>query len=233
MNSHVLRQCRPLAVILPQTSIHADIIRTKNKMTKKSITLIAIWVIYCFTEYFILPYFIQPFSWLLVCIILLGLLIWRIIKTINLRKPLNVKGVLNISIPLTLFLLTFYKFNRIPNSIIEKIDWVISYNTRTKIVADVEIGRLKANSEMNNGICKLPFSFPIISNGGDDIWIYQIEKTKTIKFWVSRGFFESPQTYFIYTNDTATKNHYQELIKTEPKSNWQLGENWYRIMERD
>jgi len=88
---------------------------------------------------------------------------------------------------------------------------------------------------MNNVICKLSFAFPIISNGGNDIWIYKnkIENTKTIKFWISRGFFESPQTYFIFTNDNEIKKQYERQIKIKPESNWKLEENWYRIMERD
>lgn len=132
-------------------------------------------------------------------------------------------------------MLTFYNFNKIPRSIIEKIDWTISYNRRTQIVKEVLKGSLKANTDMNNGICKLPFDFPIISNGGNDICIYEnkTDKTKTIKFWISRGFFNSPQTYFIFTNDSETKKYYQELIKTEPQNNWKLEGNWYRIIERD
>ena len=88
---------------------------------------------------------------------------------------------------------------------------------------------------MNNGICELPFDFPIISNGGNDIVIYEskADNTKTIKFWISRGFFNSPQTYFIYTNENETKNNYQKLIKIKPECNWQIEENWFRIMERE
>ena len=130
-------------------------------------------------------------------------------------------------------MLTFYNFNKIPNSIIEKLDWFISYDKRNQVIKEVERGKLKSNTKMNNGICKLPFSFPIISNGGNDIWINENASAKTIKFWISRGFFDAPQKYFIYTNDTETKKYYQELIKIKPKYNWQLEENWYRIMERD
>ena len=88
---------------------------------------------------------------------------------------------------------------------------------------------------MNNGICKLQFAFPIVSNGGNDIWINRNESgnAKTIKFWVSRGFFDSPQIYFIFTNDDEAKKYYQKLIKAQPKYNWKLEENWYRIMERN
>jgi hypothetical protein len=136
---------------------------------------------------------------------------------------------------LILFVLTLYNFNKIPRSIIEKIDWSISYNKRNQIVKEVLTEKLKPNTKMNNGICKLSFDFPIISNGGNDIWIYQnkTKDTKTIKFWISRGFFESPQIYFIFTNDNETKKQYEEQIKVKPEYNWKLEKNWYRIMERD
>ena len=204
-------------------------------MTKKIAILVIIWLVFAFADYFYLPYFVQPFSWLLVCITLLILLVRQIIKTIKERKNLKTKRILNLSITLTLFFLTFYNFNKIPNSFMEKVDWTISYNKRQQIVKDVLNDQLKPNTEMNNDICKLSFDFPIISNGGNDIWIYEnkTERTRTIKFWISRGFFDSPQTYFIFTNDNETKKQYQELIKIRPEYNWKLEENWYRIMERD
>ena len=204
-------------------------------MTKKVSILIALWLVFVFTNYFYLPYFVKPFSWLLACITLLILLVKQIIKLIKERKNLKINRLLNLSITLFLFFLTFYNFNKIPNSIIEKIDWSISYRKRLQIVKEVLMENLKPNTEMNNGICKLPFDFPIISNGGNDIWIYENKpkNTKTIKFWISRGFFDSPQTYFIFTNSNEIKKLYKEQIKIKPQYNWKLEENWYRIMERD
>jgi len=80
----------------------------------------------------------------------------------------------------------------------------------------------------------LPFKFPIVSNGGNDIWIYEKKNShsKTIKFWIPRGFFESPQTYFVYTSDNESKKYYQELIKNTPEHNGRIVENWFRITER-
>ncbi|WP_284464589.1 hypothetical protein [Chryseobacterium sp.] len=204
-------------------------------MTKKIVILMIIWLVFALADYFYLPYFIQPISWLLVCIILLILTVRQIIKLIKEKKNIKANRIINLSVTLTLFVLTFYNFNKIPNSIIEKIDWSISYNKRNQIVKDVLTEKLKLNTKTNNGICKLSFDFPIISNGGNDIWVYQnkTESTKTIKFWISRGFFESPQTYFIFTNDNETKKQYEELIKIKPEYNWKLEKNWYRIMERD
>lgn len=204
-------------------------------MTKKIAVLIITWLVFAFADYFYLPYFVQPFSWLLVCIILLILTVRQVIKLIKEKKNIKANRIINLSVTLSLFVLTFYNFNKIPNSIIEKIDWSISYNKRNQIVKDVLTEKLKPNTKMNNSICKLSFDFPIISNGGNDIWIYQnkTEGTKTIKFWISRGFFESPQTYFIFTNDNETQKQYEKLIKAKPEYNWKLEKNWYRIMERD
>jgi len=84
---------------------------------------------------------------------------------------------------------------------------------------------------MNNGICILPFNFPIVSNGGNDIWIFQNKNKKTVKFWISRGFFDSPQSYFIYTDDPDTINSINRLIKKYPENNYKIKEHWYRILE--
>ena len=204
-------------------------------MTKKIVILILIWLIYVYLDYFILPYFVQPFLWLLVCLALLILTIRQVIKIIKQRKKLNSSRILKFSLTLILLFLTFWNFNKFPHFVMEKLDWTISYSKRQQIVKDVIDGKLKSNTKMNNGICELPFNFPIVSNGGNDIWIhnYKNRKTKTIKFWISRGFFESPQTYFIYTNDTRDKKYYQKLIEKEPENNWKLKNNWYRIMQRE
>jgi len=202
-------------------------------MTKKTAILVIIWLVFTFADYFYLPYFLQPFSWLLVCVTLLILAVRQIIKLIKERKNIKTNRIINLLVTSILLVLTFYNFNKIPNSIIEKIDWNISYNKRNQIVKEVLTGKLKPNTKTNNSICKLSFDFPIISNGGNDIWIHQNKKegTKTIKFWISRGFFESPQTYFIFTNDKETKKQYEKQIKLKPEHNWKLEKNWYRIME--
>jgi hypothetical protein len=204
-------------------------------MTKKIGFLLLFWLIYVFADYFYLTYFVQPFSWFLVCLALLVLSIRHAVKAINEQKDFKVDRIVSLLITFTLFLLTFYNFNKIPRSIIEKIDWTISFNKRNSTVNNVLAGKLKPNTQLNNGICKLPFDFPIISNGGNDILIYKnkLESTETIKFWISRGFFESPQIYFIFTNDKETKKRYNELIRAKPEYSWQLEDNWYRIMEQD
>jgi len=204
-------------------------------MKNKSEILTVIWLIYVFSDYFIIPYFVQPFLWLVVCLGLLFFSIVQLIKLLKKYKSVKTNRIVNLSVTTILFFLTFYNFNKIPRFFIEKMDWTIFYNKRIKMIDDVINGTLKSNTKINNGICELPFEFPIISNGGNDIWIYRNKdnNTRTIKFWISRGFFESPQTYFIFTNDEETKIHYQKLINSKPEFNWKLEKNWYRIMERD
>ena len=204
-------------------------------MMKKITVLVILWIIYVLSDYFYFPYFVQPFCWLFVCLILLILTIRQIVKSIKEKKDIKRSRILKLIVTSILFFLTFYNFNSIPNFIVEKIDWNIYYNKRNDIVADVLIGKLTPNTEMNNGVCELPFKFPIISNGGNDILISENKETntKTVHFWISRGFFDAPQTYFIYTNDNELKKQFEKQIKSKPEYNWKLEENWYRIMERD
>ena len=197
--------------------------------------LIILFLVFNFYDYFLAPYFIQPFSWLIVCITLIILSIAQAIKTFKERGNLKKSRILNLITTLLLLFLTGYNFNKIPSLVIEKLDWQVSYNQRKKIVEDVLANKLKPNTEMNNGICHLSFDFPILSNGGNDIWVSEDKNqgTKTIKFSIARGFFDSPQRYFVFTNDNETIKNYKEQIKNNPEVNWQLQENWFRIMERN
>lgn len=128
-----------------------------------------------------------------------------------------------------LFILTF--FRNIPNRLIEKADWIILKGKRIEIVQKIKDGELKAKGKLNNGICELPFEFPVISNGGNDIWIiHGNEKNSvTVRFWVFRGFFDSPQTLFVYSDDKETIMRFEGKIMEDPKNNWKLDKNWYRI----
>jgi hypothetical protein len=202
-------------------------------MAKKTMILVFIWLIYSFSEYYILPYFIKPLTWFVICLTLLILSVKEIINIVNNRKNLIGITLLNLLVELSLLVITFYNFNKIPNSIIEKLDWYTSYETRNQIVNDVFKEKSELNSKINNDIYELSFELPIISNGGNDIWIYQnkTDKKKTIKFWISRGYFESPQTYFIFTNDNKIRKQLEDKITENPETNWKLEENWYRIME--
>lgn len=200
-------------------------------MTKKQLALIVLWIVYVVLNYFISPFFLKPISWIIVCLVLFIFSISQIVKGVKHGKSLTLNSILNISIALTLFLLTFYNFMKIPDAVMEKLDWKISYNRRMQVIKELERGKLKINDDKNDGIYELPYRFPIVSNGGNDIWISKSDKGKTVRFWISRGFFESPQTYFIYTDDAATIKQFEELIGEKPQNNWKLQENWYRILQ--
>ena len=204
------------------------------KKKNKILILLIIWVIYIISDYYILPYFFKPIVWLGICLVLLTLSLRQMVKLFKERRKLTFNSSSNLLLFLSLFFFTFYKFNKIPNSIVEKTDWAIFYDKRNQIVNQIKKGMLQPKTEMNNGICNLPFDFPIISNDGNDVWIFKnpSNNSKTVKFWISRGFFESPQIYFIFTNDIETEKNYQKLIKDQPEHNWKLEDNWYRIMER-
>jgi len=198
---------------------------------KNLIVLISIWLIIVLFDYYLFPYFIKPIIWILTVIVLIIFIIKQIIKTIKEYPKDLKKRVFTFLTSGILFTLTFYNFYKIPHTIIEKVDWVVLYNKRNKIVDNVKSGILKPNTKMNNGICILPFNFPIVSNGGNDIWIFQNKNKKTVKFWISRGFFDSPQSYFIYTDDPDTINSINRLIKKYPENNYKIKEHWYRILE--
>ncbi|ESU21379.1 hypothetical protein FCR2A7T_05520 [Flavobacterium cauense R2A-7] len=115
--------------------------------------------------------------------------------------------------------------------IIEKVDWNVFFYKRNQIVEKVKNGELKPNVSWNNWVCQLPFEFPIISNSGNDIGIRKNENNGkyTIHFWVFRNFLDNPSTYFVYTEDEDDIKAFEEEIKKNPKENWKLEENWYRI----
>ena len=200
---------------------------------KAYIWITIVWIISLLLFYYILPYFLIPFIWLAIVIFLITLSIRNIVKIFRNRKDFETLKIrlYKAIIALSLFVLTFYKVNQIPNSIIEKIDWNILFHKRKEIVAQVKSGELKPNVSWNNWVCELPFEFPIISNGGNDIGIRKNKTTEkyTIHFWVFRNFFDNPSTYFVYTENEEDQKHFEEKIKKNPKENWKLEENWYRI----
>lgn len=193
--------------------------------------IILIWIIYIILSYYILPYFLIPFFWFVFVITLLILGIRNIVKTfklINELKQFKVRAIKTILV-FSIFGITFYKVNYIPNLIIEKIDWHLLYEKRNQIVCQVKNKELEPNVVWNDWICELPFDFPIISNGGNDIGITKNEDKPTIHFWVFRNFFDNPSTYFIYTENEDDLKYFEQKIKENPKNNWKLKDNWYRI----
>jgi len=173
-------------------------------------------------------FFFLAFELLVLIITLLVILIIQIFKLIKERNKITKLRIQKVIVFSTLFLLTF--FHSFTNKIIEKVDWVIFENKRNEIVKQVKEEKLNPNVEWNGWVCELPFEFPIVSNGGNDIGIYRNKEQDklTVTFWVFRNFFDSPSTQFIYTNDPNEIEQIEKKIKNNPEENWKIKENWYR-----
>ena len=153
----------------------------------------------------------------------------QIVKLIRERKNLAKFRILKVVVFVLLFFLTFQR--QIPNGIIEKTDWNILKNKRAEIVEQIKRNEIKGKGTSGNGIFELPFEFPVVSNGGNDVWVFKNKENEsvTIQFWVFRNFFDSPSTYFVYSNDKKRISDLEQKIKENPENNWKLDENWYRI----
>ena len=182
---------------------------------KTIIWIVIIWIIITLINYYYTNFFFLAFIWLgLSAILLIGTII-QIVKLILERKKLTKFRVTKVIVFSLLFILTF--FRHFTNEMIEKADWLALKGKRTEIVEKIKSGELVANGKNNNGICELPFEFPVVSNGGNDVWIIRNKETDkiTVRFWVLRNFFDSPSTKFVF--------------KENPENNWKLDDNWYRI----
>lgn len=153
----------------------------------------------------------------------------QIVRLIRERKKLTKLRIQKVTVFTCLFLLTFS--HSFTNRIIEKADWLIFENKRLEIVEQVKNEKLKPNVDWNGWVCELPFEFPVVSNGGNDIGIFKskTDSTVTVQFWVFRNFFSHPSTYFIYTENNNVIERIEKKISNRPKDNWKLKENWYRV----
>ena len=196
---------------------------------KKLIWIIIAWIILTLLNYYYVPYFILAFEWILLIGFFFVLTIIQIFKLVKERNQLTRQRIYSLVIIVGLFLLTLYR--DIPNRIIEKVDWLVFLNKRIEIVEQVKNNELKPNVDWNGWVCELPFEFPIVSNGGNDIWIFKnkSDSTLTIKFWVLRNFFSNPSTYFIYTDNEQQLERLEKKINQLPEENWKIRENWFRI----
>lgn len=196
--------------------------------------LIIVWGFIQLFTFYVFHFFIIPFTWLITVSILLIIIIKNLIFSIKNRNVslLFYQGLLKLSITMILFILTFYKLNHVPQILIEKIDCVVLYNERKNIIDEVKMNKLKPNVSYNDFMCELPYEFPIVSNGGNDIAIYYNDKNEfTIIFFVFRNFFEAPSTKIVYSENPENINYYEEKIKRNPYDNWKIKNNWYRIYD--
>ncbi|GGD30756.1 hypothetical protein GCM10011343_21140 [Flavobacterium orientale] len=152
----------------------------------------------------------------------------QLFKLIKERKASTKLRFLKILTFAILFYLTLYRWTF--DKVIEKIDWHLLYDKRMEIVDQVKNDKLKSNVSWNNWICKLPYEFPIVSHGGNDIGISKDKEKVTITFFVFRNFFSAPSTKFIYTTHEEDIRYFEEQVAKNPTNNWKLQTNWYRIL---
>lgn len=190
--------------------------------------LILGWFFIKMIEYYFIPYFIVVLLWIGLSLTLMIIAIIQLLKLIKERNSITKLRIQNTIVFSILFYLTFSRV--LVNGLIEKVDWTMFYNKRMEIIKQVELKQLNPNVSWNGWVCELPFEFPVISNGGNDILIYRNEnnKTLTVTFWVYRNFFSAPSTCFVYTNNDEQKKELEELITKDPNNNWKIEDNWYR-----
>jgi hypothetical protein len=194
------------------------------------ILIVIIWVVWKIIEHYLVIYFFVPFLYVGLSLALLIIIIIQLAKLLKERKAISKLRVFKVMTFLLLFYLTFYRWTF--DKLIEKADFYVLYNKRVEIVNQVKDDKLKPNVSWNNWICELPYEFPIISHGGNDIGISKSEdnETMTITFFVFRNFFSAPSTKFIYTTRADDIKYYDEQVSKNSADNWKIENNWYRIL---
>lgn len=193
--------------------------------------IIVFWISSELLLYYIFPWFSIPFLWMIISILLLIItILYCICLFKSIRTNLFKEKLIKFSILFVLLFFFIFKFNYLPKTVIEKLDWIVLFNKRSEIIKQVQDRVLKPNVSWNEITCELPFKFPIVSNGGNSILIYFNDDEKcTVEFYVFANFFENPSTKFIYTESEEFILSLEEKIKMNPSNNWKLRENWYRI----
>ncbi len=160
-----------------------------NKQTL--LFVVGAWVIWIIAQYYLLLYFLVPL-WLLISAGLFIVFLSELIKLIQERKSLSRSRVYKAVLFFLLFFFTFH--DTLINSAIEKVDWAIFYNRRISIIQQVKNGELNPDVNPNNPICKLPYNFPIVSNGGNDIEIVRNAQSNsiTVTFYIFRNYMQAP-----------------------------------------
>jgi hypothetical protein len=195
-------------------------------MRKRTLLYIVIaWFILILIEYYLLDYFIVTLLWIGLSITFLIISIIQLIKLIREYKSLSRLRILKVVTFLILFYFTYNSM--IIHGLIEKVDWKIFYNKRMQIVEQIKADKF---GPWESGVSQLPFQFPVLSNGGNEVGVYKNKTTHTvtINFWVYRNFFSAPSTSFVYTNDSEEIKELDAQISKDPKHNWKMQDNWYR-----
>ena len=190
--------------------------------------LIIAWITLTLVNFYFVPYFLLAFELLLVILISIILAVLWVIKAGRTETKVPKQTTIFYIVTTILIILTIYPHPI--NKIIEKADWYIFYSKRNEIVQMVKNKELNPNVSWNNVLCELPFEFPVISNGGNDILIERVNNTNnvTVTFWIFRNFFSAPSTRLVFTNDITEIRRINNLIEKDPANNWVIEENWYR-----
>jgi len=157
-----------------------------------------------------------------------GLTIWLLVVMI--KKSDQIKRTPKIILGLTFLIgsLTLV----FGESLIEKLDWSLRKKEREEIIELIKEGKIQPNGEYNNGIAKLTnWNFPPISNGGNEILIYQSsEGFLTVKFFINRGFLDH-YSAFEYSEDKDEIKEIEERIAYSSglHNNKKIDKNWYRV----
>ena len=188
------------------------------------------WIILIFVNYYYTPPLIVALSWILLLFIFLIMIIVHVSKLIKERRNIRKDRLRTLILISTIFVLTI--FHQIPHRLVEKMDWYLQLNNRIQIVEKVKKNEIIPNVTYNDWICELPYEFPVVSTCGNDIGIFKNSdlNTVTVRFFVHRGYISYPSTYFVYTNDQKTIERIDLMIAENPKQNWILEENWYRVV---
>src|SRR5690554_7722276 len=139
--------------------------------------LAIIWLSIQILIFYLIPYFVIPLLWFLIILFLFILIIRNIFLVFKNSRNLQFsEKIIKIGFVFILFISTFFRFNYVAQRIIEKVDWLVLYNQRITVIKKVKNNELKSTVSWNGFICELPFEFPIVSNGGNDIGIFYNEE---------------------------------------------------------
>jgi len=195
-------------------------------LSKKGlVSIVVVWFLLTLVNYYYMNFFFLAFIWLGMILTLAVLTVIQMIKTIKERNKITRFRISKLLVFLALLILTIYRHKT--NQVIEKVDWLIFENKRNEIVKQVINNELNPNVSWNGWICELPFEFPVVSNGGNDIGISR-NKGTTVTFWVFRYYFDSPSIHFVYSDDPDEIKKLDQQVADYPDDNWKIKENWYR-----
>lgn len=195
-------------------------------LSKKGlVSIVVAWFLLTLVNYYYMNFFFLAFIWLGMILTLAVLTVIQMIKTIKERNKITRFRISKLLVFLALLILTIYRHKT--NQVIEKVDWLIFENKRNEIVKQVINNELNPNVSWNGWICELPFEFPVVSNGGNDIGISR-NKGTTVTFWVFRNYFDSPSIHFVYSDDPDEIKKLDQQVANYPDDNWKIKENWYR-----